>query len=648
MDRLNWNRGDVLDLLGRLVDKSLVVAEPGEDGTLRYRLQEVLRQFSWERLAEGPQMAVIQARHAKYFLALVQDAEQRALTGDRRAWLDRLELELDNFRAARRWFVAGGDAESAQSLCACLYRLLVYRSHANEGRASLVEALALPGSSLATRAKAVHFLGALGFIQADYDAAWRYAQESLVLRREIGDQTGVAWALGSLAAAAIMRGDLDVANRLLEEARDVGRTLDDRYIHALNLSLSALATYHQGDVRASRAHAIESMDLADSLGFNSVSSMAQSTLGNLNYLEGDLDAAISAFRAALDKAEALGEPYLIIRSATSLGLAFSAANDPEGARALLARGLRLAERLGNAHRVAHAVEDVAAFAAEQGQPVPALMMAGAAAALRATIGAPLSPTEHQLLEARLGSIRTAVGPRAFDEGRTWSVEDAAALACEFLNAISGSPVPRYTRLVRRLPPEPPSSEITPESLYLRRREFIKNGALTAGHRGGLRDGPGVAGWPAPAAGRAGAAAAAPVARPHRRQRTQPDVDTDEALTAFQASHHLQQLLRVRARQGRPGRATRTRCRPGPWTISVEGEVAKPQTIDIDDAAAVVPARGARVPHALRRGLVDGHPVAGLPAGRPDQAAGADRQREIRRVHDAAGSRSRCPASAIRC
>jgi predicted ATPase/DNA-binding XRE family transcriptional regulator len=211
---------DILEVLGCLVDKSLVIAEPSADGTIRYRLQEVLHQFGHERLAERtlPERDALHERHARYFLNLVELAEPRALGDQRRVWLDRLELELDNFRAARRWFVGRADAEAAQGLCACLYRLLVYRGHASEGRASLLEALSLNGGAPATRAKALHFLGSLAWTQADYTAAASYQHEALAVRRQIGDRTGLAWSLAALGIVATMHNEFDDGKALLEEA----------------------------------------------------------------------------------------------------------------------------------------------------------------------------------------------------------------------------------------------------------------------------------------------------------------------------------------------------------------------------------------------------------------------------------------------
>src|SRR5438094_173819 len=111
------NSQELPELLGQLVDKSLVTLELTVDGEVRYRLQDVLAQYARDRLAERADTDSLHQRHAAYYAALVQDTEQRAQTTARKTWLDRLELELDNFRAARRWLVARGDGEAVQRLC---------------------------------------------------------------------------------------------------------------------------------------------------------------------------------------------------------------------------------------------------------------------------------------------------------------------------------------------------------------------------------------------------------------------------------------------------------------------------------------------------------------------------------------------------
>jgi hypothetical protein len=121
---------------------------------------------------------------------------------------------------------------------------------------------------------------------------------------------------------------------------------------------------------------------------------------------------------------------LIVRAALNLALVASDDGDTVRARSLLAESVGLAQQLGNRHHVAQSLEGVARFAAQRSDVEAAVRFTGAAAAIRASIGAPLSPTERMLLERRLGRLGAPSG--AFDDGRTWSVEQAAARALEFI------------------------------------------------------------------------------------------------------------------------------------------------------------------------------------------------------------------------
>ena len=293
-------------------------------------------------------------------------------------------------------------AKRAQRLCASLYRLLVYRGHANEGRAALREALALGGAESATRARALHFLGSLAWTQGDFRAAVEHQREGLVLRRQIGDEQGIVWSLAALGIASTMMGDLGTGEILLEEARAAGRSGDDRYISGLTLSLSALTAYLGGQRQPARAHAQEALAVANEHGLPSIRCMALTTLGTLHFLDGDVEVATNVLENALHTAEGLGEVFLTVRAAMSLAAGRAAAGQLQRARSLLAQGVSLAHQMGNRHSVAQALEGVAAFVADSGDRSAALCLVDAAAAIRTVLGAPLSPMERSLLERRLG------------------------------------------------------------------------------------------------------------------------------------------------------------------------------------------------------------------------------------------------------
>ncbi|HEY2593969.1 MAG TPA: LuxR C-terminal-related transcriptional regulator, partial [Chloroflexota bacterium] len=436
----------ILTLLSRLVDRSLVNVETTRDGDIRYRLQEVLRQYGQARLARGHELEVVQARHAAFFRDLVVRVAPGVFGGQRERWQDRLELDLDNFRAARTWFVERGEAESALRLNAYLFLLLAYRGYASEGRAALREALELPGGSASLRGRALHCLALLAYLQADYAAAAEFGQQSLELRCEVGDPSEMCWTFLERGSTACAQADFETAVRMLEEARRTSQQGGTRYVSVYSVALLAYVDVLRENFAAARAAATEALELSRANQFIGPASYALATLGELSTVEGDHAAAIPVLQAALDAASAPGEASLVARPMLALALIATDQQDFPRARDLLGDSIRISRRLGNPHRVAQCLERVAVFAARRGQD-DAWRFVDAAASMRARIAAPLSPLERRILDERLPPSRREADVPA------WSVERACDAAFELLGSVNAvAPPPRVTpgpRLTRR-------------------------------------------------------------------------------------------------------------------------------------------------------------------------------------------------------
>jgi tetratricopeptide (TPR) repeat protein len=254
-----------------------------------------------------------------------------------------------------------------------------------------------------------------------------------------------------LGGVATSRADLNPARLLLEEALQVGSRSGESAALALSLAWSADLAYALMHYAEARQFAEEALRVADSVGFATPACMALSTLGNLSYQLGDRDGALLSLEGGLERSEKLGEAWPIVRAA--LGLALIACDDRDlgRARSLLARSVQLAQRVGNRHHLALAFEGVATFATVIEQPDASLRFAGAAAAIRASIGALLTPAEQHSLDERLACAwqsleASAVG--VFEEGKTWSAEQSITQALELLD---GPPEQRGGRTDWTLP-----------------------------------------------------------------------------------------------------------------------------------------------------------------------------------------------------
>ena len=239
--------GQVLDLLSRLVDKSLVVAEASGDGALRYRMLEPVRQYGREQLAARPgKTEHVRERHARYYLALVEAAEPELSGAGQATWLDRLEGELDNLRAAVGWFRESEQGHAHLRLAGALWWFCYLRGHYDEGRGWLEGALAggddAPPSA---RAKALNGAGFLALLQCEYDPARGQLEEALGLYRVLGDERGVASSSQILGSIARERGDYARAEALHEESLALWRELGDEAGEARSLNYLAYVAWLQ-------------------------------------------------------------------------------------------------------------------------------------------------------------------------------------------------------------------------------------------------------------------------------------------------------------------------------------------------------------------------------------------------------------------
>jgi non-specific serine/threonine protein kinase len=191
-------------------------------------LLETVRQYAWDRLVEAEEAAPVRERHLDFFLPLTEQAGPELQGPEAAAWLDRLEGEHDNLRAALGWSGAHGQVEAGLRLGGALSQFWHVRGYAGEGREHLARLLALPGAGARTsaRANALIAAGMLARCQGDWTAARALLEESLTIFRELGDKRGIAGSLRSLGWAAHDQGDLGAARVIWEESLALFRGLD--------------------------------------------------------------------------------------------------------------------------------------------------------------------------------------------------------------------------------------------------------------------------------------------------------------------------------------------------------------------------------------------------------------------------------------
>ena len=209
---------DVLDGLAVLVDQSLV-QQTELDGTPRFHMLQTIREYALEQLEASGKMPLARLQHANYCLAFTEHAEMNFRGQHEKLWMDRLEQEYDNLRAALAWVMEQEKTELGLRIAGTLWRFWASRGSAREGRAWLTRLLAQVDHTVppVVHAKALHAAGVLARYQGDLDQATTLHEQSLALRREIGDKPEIAWSLTHLGNIARDNGRYEQATTYYTE-----------------------------------------------------------------------------------------------------------------------------------------------------------------------------------------------------------------------------------------------------------------------------------------------------------------------------------------------------------------------------------------------------------------------------------------------
>jgi non-specific serine/threonine protein kinase len=380
---------EVLDGLDGLVNRSLVQVDEAAEAA-RYTLLETVRQFAWEQLAAAGGAAELRDRHLAYFLALAEETAPRLTGAEQRAWIERLEIEHENLRAALRWAQGRGFATALLRLAAALWRFWYLRGYLSEGRTWLESALSLaaddavpslaghdvPGERRAW-AMARHGAGVLAWTQGDRARATALAEKALERWRALGDTAGMAPTLNLLGLVAIDQGDWSRAAAALEESLALHRAGEDRWGIANALHNLGTVARRQGDPVCAAALYEESLALRRTLGDAAGLAISSKDRGMLAVEQGDDARAVASFR----------------------------------------QGLTLAASLGDTVRIAECLEGLAMVAAGQGRAAPATELLAAATALRERVHAPIAPADEGDHDRLTATLRADLGA-AFDA--TWA------------------------------------------------------------------------------------------------------------------------------------------------------------------------------------------------------------------------------------
>jgi predicted ATPase/class 3 adenylate cyclase len=423
---------DVAGLLGSLVDKSLVVAEPA-GAALRYRLLETIRQFAAEQLAEaGEEAAAVQAAHGRHFLALAETAAPHLTGREQGVWLARLDADEDNLRRAAEHAARDPDGTGqVLRFGVALRHYWLARARQNEAAGLLQpvlerpEARADPGlfaAALVTAAWAAR--------DAGLPAAGQLTDSAVEVARRLGDDRALIEALGLLCCYYSFAGQPERGFPLGQEAVERARRLDDDFLLGFSLLLWLLTSDLMDPARAGQLFT-EAVAATERSGDQIRNYRLHNNAGDRALRTGDTAAARAHLDQAAQAMQAIGQKN-DHHVPVNWGWVLREENDTDGARSMFGTALRISRRTGERDGLACATLGLACLAADRGDWQRAAALHGAAQAFTDQFAEPWQVLEARYRRDSLHKVRTALGEeqfaRAYAEGMALSLDEALGLA----------------------------------------------------------------------------------------------------------------------------------------------------------------------------------------------------------------------------
>jgi tetratricopeptide (TPR) repeat protein len=410
-----------------------------EEGNIetRYRLLETVRQYALEKLAESGEWDSVRDRYFDYYLKLVETAEPKLRSAVQLLWLNRLETEHDNLRAALEWSLGRDDAEVCLRFTGAVWFFWGMRGHSKEGARSLKASLDKAGAEhrSAARAKALTGLAYMSRYQGDLLASQNAAQEAVAIWREVGDKWWLAFTLGRVGGNLLIQGDVKGARQIQEEAVRLAREAEDKW--ALGDVLGNLCRVYKnsGDYKTARSVQEEGLAVYRSVGDTSCIAEALEGLGTLAHMQGDYEQAAVLYKEGLETCRELHYVGSLLSLLIELGCIVQSLSDNDQAEAYFTEALVLAQEIGDKENAACALAGLGGVAGARGNPDQAALLLGASESIFGALGIGVFSSYHQCLvdyNRWVAHVRAQLEETTFKavwaEGRTMTLEQVIALA----------------------------------------------------------------------------------------------------------------------------------------------------------------------------------------------------------------------------
>ena len=432
-DVADWQ---VLDLVAALVGKSLVQADV-VDGSTRYRLLETVRHYAAERLSlrDAPCLRDCRVAHRDHYLALVEAGSGRLRGPDELRWLDGIEAEFDNIRAALAFCIADPDgAEPGLRLAGELRSVAAMRGHSGEVIEALAALLGRPDARQPTRYRA-RALATNCYLLTHFGRSPdvpSMAEEAITIARGLADDAVAGDALAALNWFSFVQGDLPAALAGADEAVALARAAGHPRLLTTTLGHRAVFRAEAGDLDSSFADQQEVLSLTRATGDNYTHALTLINIGVGRLAAGDFPAALTYLQDALAAADAHGYQHLSASVEMNLGFAYLMVGQVASARRLLIGVLDAARATGDKAWVHNAFLGLALAAGADAAPAVAATLHGAADHQFEQAGQAFQSVDAKLRESDRAQLLDSLGEAAFaaayQQGRALSDADAMALA----------------------------------------------------------------------------------------------------------------------------------------------------------------------------------------------------------------------------
>ena len=466
---------DVLDLLSNLVDKSLVIVDHRR-GFARYGMLETVRQFAAEMLVDSGDGDEFRERHASFFIELAEEADPKTRGSDQLAWLEILEDEHENFRAALGWSIASDRPNDAARLVGALgwfWFISGYWQDAWRWLSALSDMVSDPEPLL--RAKAIYRAGGIEVIRGNLAGPLELVQEALEICTELSDAEGIAWCLNLMGQAttftsenldegtanltksielfhelddkwgvawstrylgqiAEKQGDLERSVALQQEAGQQFEDLGDVYNTAHSLYLIGVTYQNQADFHQAKKHYLESYTKAEFVDAPVWEAHALMGLGMIALEMEHYQKADENLRDALEILQRIGDENCSFRTMRDLARIAQHNGDYDQAADFLRKTLLGFTKLGRPIQVVVSFARFAELAMIVGNNKRAARLLGAAMGASPSAQTRVPPLLRDEIEGQVVSLRKAMDDEVFDsvfaEGAAMSLEEATAYALE--------------------------------------------------------------------------------------------------------------------------------------------------------------------------------------------------------------------------